>query len=486
VHCGSGCSDDQNTYFLFNFFNVKFTLRNLIPRSKSSLLDRGLAEFIFPNATFTFVSSECFCCRLGFEINSSFRGTTYSRLRYDWHLLFLEIELTDFEILLTTGIDDFTFLNCGDAYNYQPNFLALFIPYTKVTWALIFMTIFGWPLVLSLIENEFNWKNVLKDFDALFIVWAMILEQSHLRATNYKGRGPLYCYCGCVLLAVFILSNAYKGDNIQTLTKAFELVPLTHIEQLIKAGSHTYTIQYCDALGGGGFDCITEFESEKEGRRNQYTDEQFKLWKPIGLYPNHGSFSTIDVDSFEKCPNKKALLGWRSDLELLQNKVRQNQTNANIYIGQEFIYTRRKGWQLKRYGSVKVLKRMWTLVESGVYNEMHNISYKPLAAKVFEPSRLTIHGKIFIQFDFHSVGLLFALLVFVVELHKRIALCFNSVRLMCSLLVRNFFYQCQKVFLFGWKFYSRTRNGFAGYCHCSKMHRYENAHASSKSSKRYT
>jgi len=75
---------------------------------------------------------------------------------------------------------------------------------------------------------------VLKDFDALFIGWAMILEQSHFRPENYKGRSPLYCYCGSVILAIFILLNAFRGDNIQVLAKSFELVPLTHMDQIIR------------------------------------------------------------------------------------------------------------------------------------------------------------------------------------------------------------------------------------------------------------
>jgi len=328
-------------------------------------------------------------------------------MEWDWDQPEFTIGINVFEILLTTGKDDFTFLSCGETYNDPPKFLALFMPYTKATWALIFITIFGWPFVLSLIENDFKLKNVLKDFDALFIGWAMILEQSHLRATNYKGRGPLYCYCGCVLLAILILSNAYKGDNIQTLTKSFELVPLTQMSQLIQTGYMTYTRQFCYFGEPGDFknNCKNDFDLGNQGRQNQYTDEQFKLWKPMGLQLTE-SYDEVDVDFFGKCRNKKALLGWRSVLKSLQKQLRERKTIANVYLGQEFIYTRRNGWRLKRYGTVKVLKRMWAVVESGVYNELLNISYKPPPVPAFEPRPLTIHGNIVVQFVFHSVGLL--------------------------------------------------------------------------------
>jgi len=237
-------SERHPELFLLDFFNTKFTLRNLIPRSKSSLIDRGFAEFLFPNATFISWQDEtCFCCKLNLtnSYDSSLGNVEYfnTSISIPPHLYALpQLKLNErwWSILLTTAKDEYTFFSCGDPTYDPPDFFALFMPFTKTTWALIFMTIFGWPLVLSLIENDFHLKKVLKDFDALFIGWAMILEQSHFRATNYKGRGPLYCYCGCVLLAIFILSNAYKGDNIRSLTKSFERVPLTHMEQVITSG----------------------------------------------------------------------------------------------------------------------------------------------------------------------------------------------------------------------------------------------------------
>jgi len=120
--------------------------------------------------------------------------------------------------------------------------------------------------------------------------------------------------------------------------------------------------------------------------------------------------------------------------------------SKRIYLGQEFIFTERKGWRLSRYGSIKILKRFWTIVESGVYNKLLNISYKPPIANVYKPRRLTIFGNIFVQFVFHSFGLLLAFLVLVAELHKHIIFCLNSVRLTVGFLIGNFFHQSKKAF----------------------------------------
>jgi len=280
---------------LQSFFKIKFTLRNLLKNFKSPLLDRGMAEFIFPNTSFIKEDDKtCFCCNLNLVYNETLGNTErFERLvmskTNEKPLLTINEQVV--EILLTTLKDVYTFLSCGDTYYDTPDFLALFMPFSKTTWALIAITIFGWPLVLSIIENDFNLRNVLQDFDALFIGWAMILEQSHLRATNYKGRGSLYCYCGCVLLAILVLSNAYKGDNIRTLTKSFELVPLTQVSQLNKVGYHKYSRVFCfPTLSSFTYlpgmiindlmtkkECmINEFEYEKGMNRHQYTDYQLE------------------------------------------------------------------------------------------------------------------------------------------------------------------------------------------------------------------
>jgi len=354
------------------------------------------------------------------------------------------------EILLTTSRDDYTFLSCGDPYIEPPDFLALFIPFTKLTWALIFMTIFGWPLVLSLIENDFKLKNVVKDFDALFIGWAMILEQSHLRATNYKGRGPLYCYCGCVLLAILILSNAYKGDNFRTLTKSFELIPLTQMDQVKKAGYKTHSKKECVPFSGYFPNkCQDEFYLESYRSKHQYTDKQFKMWKPIGHEFFNETSGHYHISFFGRSCKRKALLGWRRYLAPLEKELRRKHRKAEIYLGEEFIFTQRLGWHLSRYGNVKVLKRMWTIVESGVHGKLLNISYKPRLGKVFEPHRLTIHGNISVQFVYHSCGLLLALLIFIVEARKLIAM----FRVRVCFLMRSFLISILESLLDGLKYH---------------------------------
>jgi len=162
-------------------------------------------------------------------------------------------------------------------------------------------------------------------------------------------------------------------------------------------------------------------------------------------------------DFFGKCKNK-AFLGWRSVLEPLEKQMIQKQLKAYVYLGQDFIFSRSLGWTLKRYGSVKVLKRMWTIVESGVYNKLLNISYKPPSIRVLEPRAIKITGNIFVQFVLHSCGLLFASLILIIEVRRKIRFFFQFVCGVCYLVVKPCLLQSQKQLLMWLKIFVTTRN----------------------------
>jgi len=304
------------------------------------------------------------------------------------------------------------------------------------------------PWVMSLIENNFKWKNVQRDFNVLILGWAMILEQYHRRATNYKRIGHLYCYCGCVVISILILSIAYKADNIRNqITNSCESVPITNMAQVKNAGYKTRTIKVCAELLESYFcDDLFYIEANFSKRRHQFIDDKrYKLWEPMdSIVYNHSWFNIIgklfqnnlkqlqdsvfdlNAEFFGEC-EKQALLGWRSSLVRLEQELREEYKNAHIYVGKEFIFSRHFGWQLQRYGNVKVLKRMYTIVESGVHGKLLNVSYKPRAdRRVFQPRPLAIHGNISVPIVFHSLGLLLAIGNFISQAHTSITLWFHN------------------------------------------------------------
>jgi len=126
----------------WDFFNIKFTLGNLISRPKSYVLDRGMAEFIFPNATF--ITDEdyetCFCCKLNLPHN--LRLGNIERLESKSYTNFIPGHLPqldtidDDETLINTHEDKFTFLSCGESYKEPTDFVALLKPFSKTTYGL--------------------------------------------------------------------------------------------------------------------------------------------------------------------------------------------------------------------------------------------------------------------------------------------------------------------------------------------------------------
>jgi len=118
---------------LWDFYKTKFTLGNLISRSKSSLIDRSFAELIFPNATFiSKYDRTCYCCKLSFTLSydSSIGAIEYFSTSDEIRPNYLEVPQlkmneTDYSILLITSKDEYTFLSCGDPSYDPPLFLTI-------------------------------------------------------------------------------------------------------------------------------------------------------------------------------------------------------------------------------------------------------------------------------------------------------------------------------------------------------------------------
>jgi len=221
------------------FYSTKFTLRNLVkyPNVQSAISERGIAEFLFPNFTFVDIGTSLHASRKYSNVKADLQRsldnveyfTAILTESIGYPLLRLRI---DENTMLQLWWDQYTFKTCGTPRRDNINFYALFTPFGKLTWGLIFGVVFGWPLVISIIENNFKWRSVLNDADALFIGWAMLFEQSHPRSTNYTGRKSLYSYYGTPMMAFLVLSNAYKGENIKSLAKNFAVYPFQTLEQL--------------------------------------------------------------------------------------------------------------------------------------------------------------------------------------------------------------------------------------------------------------
>jgi len=464
-----------------DFFHVPFSLLSLLKNSdgNSTLLERGILEFIFPNATFETTGTSKLtekCSRLyPRQTQSSGDVEHFSKIAPLSYFNTIQFPLVRFNppdtaLILHLRWDPYTFITCGLPRHENVNFGALFTPYETLTWGLILGTALLWPLLLSFIENNFDLKAVLKDLDALFIGWAIMLEQSHLRACNYTGRQSLYVYCTATMIAFLVLCNAYRGDNIQTLTKSFEVLPITNMEELLASNYTMYTkTTYEEFLGQSwpGNELIVESLYLKY----QISDQKLDKWNSsfrahrFGENILDGSIDLTWYDIISAC-NNTAMSGWKSELITYEKRLIKSHNSDHIFIGDEHLYKRYTGIEIINYGLAKYHRNFYALVESGVYTLLVNFSNKPPPPLKSVPKAIEITGNIAIQFCVLAIGVGTALIGLISEkvLCYIVRTCkattnFNSLKAMQHFMFHIFF-----IFVHQFEVYTFKRNrpnGFA-------------------------
>jgi len=457
-----------------NFFKISFSYFVFCILTDSSFLEKGVVEYVFPNSTFisrynSLKSSTC--SKLNLRTNQAteiehFDPVYVDSVLRDPHqtnqyplviLNFKELNKvqTDYveenSIILQIRWDVYTFITCGEPRKETLNFYSLFSPFEKLTWILILITTFAWPLLLSLIEHNFCLKSVAKDFDALFIGLAILLEQSHLRSTNYTGRKSLYFYCASAMLTFLVLCNAYRGDNIKTLTKSFEILPFKKLSHLISSSytMYTMTIRFYNLDSLAIYFILenkvtqihvhNELPFEAEQYKLLVSQDQFNAWnssfKPhkdgsdaatgdvsqevpfmdLSWYSKEWKRKDAGFEVIKNCTNI-ALCGWKSDLLLIKKELGKGKTNkSKIFIGEEYLFKTYSGMQIFSYGYQKYRQHIWTLFESGVYNLLVNASNKASIPIQSEPIAINLKGNIIIQFILLSIGLAGSALLFLCE-----------------------------------------------------------------------
>jgi len=324
------------------------------------------------------------------------------------------------QLILHLRWDPYTFITCGLPRKEQANFDALFTPFETLTWALILGTVLGWPLLLSLIENNFDLNAVRKDLDALFIGWAIIFEQSHIRVSNYTGRRSLYVYCTTMMIAFLVLCNAYKGENIKALTKSFEILPITNLQELLAANYTMYTKTKLYLSFLMYFVPEKELLGDSQAFWHQFSAKQLKKWNSSFETHRYGSdisekfINLTWLDIISAC-NNTAMSGWKSELRVTEQQLKINHSVDEVFVGDEYLYRRHSGIEVIRYGIGKYRRNFYSLIESGVYTLLVNISNKPRPLSKSVPNAIEITGNIAIQFYILIMGLAIAVLGFFSE-----------------------------------------------------------------------
>jgi len=244
--------------------------------------------------------------------------------------------------------DHFTFICCGVQNRENLNFHALFKAFDGATTSLIVISLMIWPLLFCLLVNSFNIRKVISDVDGL--VLGVLLEQGHRRIINSKGRNALYILAANNLLVSIVISNAFKGNNIQSVLSDSELnlIPYPHFDQFVDNSFEIFSqivFKTYDPLSLGiPYKFHTELEEAWEAYGYQHNETKLfgikaRLKDSVdfgwGPKPSHVSLKKV----FGKC-NKSAIVGWKFYLKVIEKELRGFK---NVFLGKENIFRKKIG-----------------------------------------------------------------------------------------------------------------------------------------------
>lgn len=143
-------------------------------------------------------------------------------------LIYTEGSQTDFLVVEETH--PFKFVSCGGGPRYKSilSFSSFYNVFDRWTWYSIFLLYFLIIQVISGLKSR---------SDVLLTSFAILVEQGQTKCIRLRNKnsvmGHIFAY-GSLVIAAVLLSNAYKGDNITTLTLPSLPLPYETLDDLLK------------------------------------------------------------------------------------------------------------------------------------------------------------------------------------------------------------------------------------------------------------
>jgi len=117
------------------------------------------------------------------------------------------------------------------------------------------------------------------------------------------------------------------------------------------------------------------------------------------------------VDIIREC-NKTAVVGWKSDLIAMQQKLRGVK---NVFLGIENIFRKAVGFAVYRWFDPRVLGRIGRVKESGIALEWTTITNNTIPPFPPYPEVMSLKGNVVVQFLLLGMGLCLATSCFIFE-----------------------------------------------------------------------
>lgn len=200
----------------------------------------------------------------------------------------------------------------------------------------------------------------------------------------------MYWFCGLFILTGLVLSNAYKGNNISTITESLIPVPIESFIQLLESNYDILSpyskeplllielFIYFNITTRLKF--LRQMELNEAKLHNSPSIDMKELYSRLEekaqvhfmelheIRTQRLNYSYFNVLS--NC-NNSAVAGWSNDLKMLQKQLRSSKkvNPKHISIGKQKLYEKKFGWRIEKWTNTRIFTRFLALHESGILNE---------------------------------------------------------------------------------------------------------------------
>lgn len=386
-----------NTTLLANLststLNKQVTLINFPEYLQTNLsIELLLFTLAVPNATFadteTWFKKGNTSSKTKFDLN---RFSDRSHVKFFPSVRFIEVSPYFFP-----DKDQFySFITCSGTLKNLIDFSGFISAFDLISWLLLIICF----LAIGMF-NTFATKNNAYDTIRLFIGFKILLEQSDAVIKDSKQERHIYWLFGTTILMAVVLSNAYRGSNITSLTAPLKPVLLTNFSQLVDLNFTIYTkiFDYYDDEIRIGDKCtemksLDLFEGATYGRTEYHKifdvgeriesvlkpftpkEREFymkSLFYKIKAYENCDELIVKNktfLDLIKDC-NQTAYTGWSNEIDSMEQNMRLLGFDMkHVSKGKEVSLSKRMKWDIRFWGNDQIIQRLAGLIESGIANK---------------------------------------------------------------------------------------------------------------------
>lgn len=214
------------------------------------------------------------------------------------------------------------FISCGDTFIDQRSYYVFLPSYDVYVWILIVFILFifvpiAWMIIFNVDTKQNNTTESPKLGNIIMSIFKALIEQSTPFKTQMLLRNNILKknVISCLLLAVLVLSNAYKNDNIKNLISPMRFRPFDSFQQIMR---NKYTV----------FSASDNFRMVFLKNRNN--TENVELFRKFDTKQNHSVYSKPNIVwKYDSVVKALTDLYWKRNISLI-DRITQVYKNSSL------------------------------------------------------------------------------------------------------------------------------------------------------------